>query len=122
MKKNCGTMKFFTSLLLLATAVADAREIEGGSGTRAREDRMLQLFGGFLGGFGMDLSLECDARCSDEAVCESFLMDMSSGALERQCDAGEHVFHRLQSFLHSLTTLVMSLNTSLYSRTGLDIM
>jgi len=87
MKKNCGTMKFFTSLLLLATAVADAREIEGGSGTRAREDRMLQLFGGFLGGFGMDLSLECDARCSDEAVCESFLMDMSSGALERQCDA-----------------------------------
>ena len=119
MKKNCGTMKFFTSLLLLATAVADAREIEGGSGTRARDDR---IFDGFLGGFGMDLSLECDARCSDEAVCESFLMDMSSGALERQCDAGEHVFHRLQSFLHSLTTLVMSLNTSLYSRTGLDIM
>jgi len=83
---NTSMMKFVTSLLL-ATSVADAREIGGGSGAHAREDRMLQLFDGFLGGFGMDLSLECDASvCSDEAVCGSFLMDMSAGALERQCD------------------------------------
>lgn len=89
---NVQTMKF-TSLLLLVTSIAHARDIEGVSGTHAREDRMLQLLDGFLGGFGMDLSLECDANvCSDESVCDSFLMDMSAGALERQCDAGKRIF------------------------------
>ena len=79
-------MKFVTSLVLLAatSVVANSRELEG---TTAR---MLQIFDGFLGGFGMDLSLECDTSvCTDEAVCDSFLMDMSAGALERQCNAGE---------------------------------
>ena len=79
-------MKFVTSLVLLAatSVVANSRELEG---TTARK---LQIFDVFLGGFGMDLSLECDTSvCTDEAVCDSFLMDMSAGALERQCDAGE---------------------------------